>query len=284
MRGAAVSRPVSKMLWAALWFSACVRPSAVARCPPPATADLASVFGVVREPSAARGDEVARAPVEEEAAGEVALEACAEPSGESALDAYQRGQCLWAHALAGDEVARDAHFASYAQTLACFHGRSPTPLDRVRRERVEPWYRFHSRSHRVEVLAGDRGSALLADYGSWRRMGSPGGVYERLVQLRRVDGRWQILAETDRGHVDCLPREYRRAARAHRVPADIRRCRRRVTSCWRSCRETCRREQRMGQDGFGECGVCGEMECPCVLLHCLGEEQDLGECMYPGTE
>lgn len=252
-----------KLVVLGLLFAACASPPPV--CPPRIGADLDAMFG--DNAAHVREEETTSAPTE-----------CAAPEDATAAAAYRHLSCLWSHAEEGDTAAFDAYFESFGPTLDCFHGRSPYARAHVRRERIYDITQDGTwRSHELVVLEGGDDRALLADYGIWRRAGRF-DVAERIVALRRSEERWVVTAETDRGHLGCLTGEQRAAVQAHRLPADVVRCRRATSACLRRCSRICAQEP---SDGWGACGDCSAVECPCVLETCYASpELTVQQCMW----
>jgi hypothetical protein len=175
------------------------------------------------------------------------------------------------------------YFAGFVDPLVCFHGRRDEPLAALRASRGRAIDAEHRRAGlfvaSLEVLRASEDECVLLDRGAFWGHGAEGdayphmrgssdafvgGIHEKVIVMRRVDGTWRIAAETDRAHVDCLTP----TVVLPPASAELEACRTRNTSCLNECEGAC-----------GRCGACNECnlcpgECLEALADCVGADMD----------
>lgn len=138
----------------------------------------------------------------------------------------------------------DEYFASFADPVSCFYGKTDVPLDDVRSRRWADDSLGTLAVADLRVLSSDDDEALLLDRGYFA--GGPDGerqvVHEKLVLMRRDDGgKPRIAAETNREGAGCLG-ERRPAKDVLSRPESFAQCKSQLSKCAAACEDaTCRR-------------------------------------------
>ena len=108
----------------------------------------------------------------------------------------------------------DGYFGGYAETLRCFHGRSPyrrSGIERARRAALAgnaagaPDHPAHARSLEMRVMTASEDEVQLVDYG-WTGTGAGDSTvvfHQKWIVLQRQDGRWRVVVETPANRATC---------------------------------------------------------------------------------
>ena len=121
-------------------------------------------------------------------------------------------------------------------SVGCYYGRSPYSRDSVLQEqRLSQDYPPESARAALVVLHATAARAIFVQYGLRASPMLGLTLFERVLIAELREGRWWIIAETDRAHLECLSDTDRRLVEATRVPPELLRCQRADRRCVSTC-------------------------------------------------
>lgn len=276
----------SAFLLAAVALSASLascRPATPIRSPPRRVADVDGLPtddaideqpAVGEEPAAAEdADSTATGTVDERPVES------ADPASD-AVAAYQRTLDAWNALLAhgGDPAFADAYVDNFDDPIACGAATTFAAVEHRAAYRRRPRSTYNTGGFvgtwnvAWEVLRSSPEIVVLHSYRASVVIPEGAGVWERFVELRRVDGRWLISKDAGPNGLDCIESSDRAVTAGAQPPPEISRCR----AAHRRCLERCANECEHGWERFGllaACHRCSLDVCPCELARCLGNSE-----------